>query len=244
MICHAISDISDTIITLKNPNRPFAVWEDQPEPHNAKGKKGGKRKGKDGKKEQPIIFRVNSKTLIQSSKVFSIALTGGWKESVPTPNSDQDSENKPLYNLTAEDYSFEAVRTVLNAIHNRTGPTHVPRKVTLEMLCQIAVMVDYYVLHDALAFFTSTWLEDLQGAGPGGNTGTNTQPWLLRMLPKEYGRELLMWICVSSVFRLDVVFKEATRLAMWYSNEEEMWSLGLPIPCTQLGMCSSFFILR
>jgi len=77
MICHTISDISDTIITLKNPNRPFAVWEDQPEPDNVKENKGEKRQGKGEEKKQPTIFKVNSKTLIQSSNVFSAPLRGG-----------------------------------------------------------------------------------------------------------------------------------------------------------------------
>ena len=39
---------------------------------------------------------------------------------------------------------------VLSVMHHRTRD--IPRETTLEMLCKIVVLVDYYELHDTMSF--------------------------------------------------------------------------------------------
>jgi hypothetical protein len=136
---YTFSDISDTVITLTSPNRPFAVW-DQPggveEPKPAAG----------SGTNNPVFFRVYSKNLIQTSRVFEAALTGGWKES----SSGDVVNSDGVHNINAEGWDPEALSITLNAIHNRTKA--IPSTITIEMLCKVAVLVDYYELHDALSF--------------------------------------------------------------------------------------------
>ena len=83
------------------------------------------------------------------------------------------------YNINAEGWDPEALSLTLNAIHNRTKA--IPSKLTLEILCKVTVLVDYYELYDILSFFTSVWIETLRGS-----------------LPIRYDRDLILWICKPS----------------------------------------------
>jgi hypothetical protein len=196
---YIFSDISDTVITLASPNSPFAVW-DQP---------GGVKEPKpaaDNCTNSPVLFRVYSKNLIQTSRVFKTALTGGWKESSLVDVVSNDGQ----YSINAEGWDPEALRITLNAIHSHTKA--IPSTISLEMLCKIAVLVDYYEVHDALSFFASVWIETLRGS-----------------LPICYERDLILWICVSSVFGNATILEPVTKIAI-KESPEKLRTLGLPIP--------------
>ncbi|GKT61104.1 hypothetical protein ColTof3_08443 [Colletotrichum tofieldiae] len=65
----------------------------------------------------------------------------------------------------------------MNVIHVQARD--VPRKVSLEMLAKIAVIVDYYKCHNAIHFFSQTWVENLG-----------------KPLPSAYGIDLLYNVMV------------------------------------------------
>ncbi|KAK0655945.1 hypothetical protein B0T16DRAFT_23473 [Cercophora newfieldiana] len=74
-----------------------------------------------------------------------------------------------------------------------------------------SALVDYYKLHDAVDFFVTKWMDDLCGS-----------------LPSDYGRDLLMWLCISSVFRINKIFSVVTKVAA-ENAPGKIPSQGLPI---------------
>jgi hypothetical protein len=186
----------DTILVLNNPNAPFALWEDESNPTSSTTAS-----------QSPVTFRVSSQHLIQASSVFKATLTGGWKEGSTTAGG--------CHEINAEDWDVEAMRVVLSLIHSRTSS--IPRTVTLEMLSKIAVLVDYYKLHDALHFSASLWIADLRPR-----------------LPTVYGRDMMLWICVSWIFKDAAIFSIVTKIAVEQSVGS-IPTIGLPIPERVLG---------
>ncbi len=112
------------------------------------------------------------------------------------------------------------MRVVLSLIHSRTKD--IPRIVTLEMLSKIAVLVDYYELHDAVHFYASLWIDTLRSS-----------------LPTSYGRDLILWICVSWVFKNASIFTAVTKLAVEH-NPGKVPTLQLPIPEKVIGKFSFY----
>jgi len=182
-----VSNPSDAILTLNSPNAAFAAWDD---PQNTASISAA------------VTFRVVSQNLIQTSHVFKATLNGRWKEGSVVEDG--------CKNLEAEGWDSEAMRIVLSAIHHRTSD--IPRRVTLEMLCKIAVLVDYYELHDTLYFFLDLWINDL---------------WY--PLPKVYSRDLILWICITSIFTSANIHQHVTNVAISHCPSE-FQTLDLPIP--------------
>ncbi|RYP42997.1 hypothetical protein DL768_010139 [Monosporascus sp. mg162] len=195
---HTLATPSDTILTLNNPDAPFAVWDE------ASGITSENLVSNNSPQSTPssITFHVSSQNLIQASPVWKTALTGNWKESSVTANG--------CHEINTEGWDTEAMFIVLSIIHSRTSS--IPRTVTLEKLSKIAVLVDYYKLHEALHFFASLWIDNLRSS-----------------LPTVYDRDLILWICVSWVFKDATIFKIVTKLAIEHSPAE-IQALHLPIP--------------
>lgn len=178
---------SDAILTLNSPNAAFAAWDDlQNTTSNS----------------APVTFRVVSQNLTQTSRVFKATLTGPWKEGSLTEDGGK--------NLETEGWDSEAMSIVLSAIHHRTRG--IPRRVTLEMLCKIAVLVDYYELHDTLYFYLHLWIDNLR-----------------YFLPQVYGRDLILWICITSIFTNAKIQQVVTNVAISHCPGE-FRTLDLPIP--------------
>ena len=225
----------DTILTLQNPNAPFAPWEGDSKP--------GPRSSTTpspapppvlssvlpptpsptlspapppvlspvaSPTPPPITFRLSSRHLIQASAVFKAALTGGWKEGSTAAGG--------CYEINAEDWDAEAMRVVLSLVHSRTKA--IPRSVTLEMLSKIAVLVDYYELHEAVHFYASLWIDTLRNS-----------------LPRVYGRDLILWICVSWIFKDASIFQAVTKLVIEHSPGK-VPTIQLPIPEKVIGKLS------
>ncbi|KAK0719188.1 hypothetical protein B0H67DRAFT_532801 [Lasiosphaeris hirsuta] len=150
----------------------------------------------------PVTFRVVSQNLIQTSRVFKATLTGRWKEGLLTEDGGND--------LEAEGWDSEAMRIVLSAIHHRTRD--IPRRVTLVMLCKITVLVEYYELHDIMYFFLDLWIHSLQDP-----------------LLKAYGKDLILWICITSIFTSTNIQRIVTNVAISHCPGE-FRILDLPIP--------------
>ncbi|KAK4135358.1 hypothetical protein BT67DRAFT_441030 [Trichocladium antarcticum] len=188
-ITHTLAVSGDTILTLNNPDAPFAPWEGGSNPPACTTR-------------PPVTFRVSSHHLIQASSVFKAALTGCWKEGSTTADG--------CHEISAEDWDSKAMFVVLSLIHSRTS--NIPRAIKLELLSKIAVLVDYYELHEALHFYASIWIDRLR-----------------QSLPTVYGRDLMLWVCVSWIFKDAAIFKTVTKLAT-EESPGKIPTIHLPIP--------------
>lgn len=194
---HTLATPGDTILTLNNPDAPFAVWDEA-----SSDQASVNTNPPSSTTRSPVTFQLSSQHLIQASSFFKAALSGRWREGSATEDG--------YYEISTEDWDTEALRIVLCLIHNRTRD--IPRTVTLEMLCKIATLVDYYQVHEALDFCGSLWIDHLR-----------------RSLPVGYGRDLILWICISWVFQHAVIFCIVTKHAIERSPGP-MSALHLPIP--------------
>ncbi len=215
---HVLDPAGDVIITLSNPSAPFAVWDSEnDESAPAKNDTKKENEGSPEPPRDPITFRASSRHLILSSAVFKAALSGSWSES----SKDGDG----LYHIAAEEWDAEALRICLLVIHGR--PRDVARQLDLEMLAQVAVISDYYQLHDVLYLFTSVWIDHFcKEGGTNGDCG-----WL----PRELSRDLLLWIFIAWAFRNADVFTAATKTAILQITAQ-VQTMGLPIPSQIVGM--------
>ncbi|KAH7016445.1 uncharacterized protein B0I36DRAFT_337688 [Microdochium trichocladiopsis] len=128
-----------------------------------------------------------------------------------------------------DEYRFRVSSRCLSAaspIWSRTfnGPRRqLPRnegarleQVTLDMLTQIAVLVDYYKCHEATDSAVSAWINALE-------QDPATKP------PAHHGRESVMWLFVAWVFARPETFTDLAALAI-YMSESPMEGMSLPFP--------------
>jgi hypothetical protein len=155
-----------------------------------------------------IRVRVSSRHLTLASPYFKRMLKGDWKEGC-TLTADG------CVSVRVMDCDPESLMIIMNIIHGHTRK--VPRSVSLDMLTKIAVLIDYYECAEAVELFTDTWIDYLKGP-----------------LPTTYGRSLILWTCISWVFRKSALFKTVTTVAQMQSYEP-IQTLGLPIPQSIVG---------
>jgi hypothetical protein len=163
--------------------------------------------------EQVVHYHVTRSHLIQASPWFKRTLTGSrWEET--------RSSTDGLYYILASDWDEEAFLILLNIFHLRKR--QVPKTVDLEMLAKIAVLVDYYELGgtEAIEDDIYRWIDAVRRDCA---------------IPKAYGRDLVLWMCVSFVLDMQDEFNKATEVAMRESNGC-IRTLGLPIHLLVTGM--------
>ncbi|KAK5189283.1 hypothetical protein LTR47_011802 [Exophiala xenobiotica] len=131
-----------------------------------------------------IELRVSSKHLSLASAVFDKSMEG---HSI----GDTDMRTIPLQN---DDY--HAMEILLNIIHGRTR--RVPRRLNIEELVQVVVLIDKYEFHEAVEPFTDMWFESLR-------------PVLLRQEHQDLGsRIFICWVLQKSS-----EYNALTRKAIW-----------------------------
>lgn len=155
-----------------------------------------------------IVYRVSSRHLMSASARFRKELTS-LDES--KKNEDED------YNLETSDWDPEAFAILLNTLHLRHR--QVPKKLSLEMLAKVAVLVDYYNCGEAFDLLASIWVPHVRTHYP---------------VPVEYCRDLMLWMLVSWVFKLPEEFKETTEKTILQSKEACVRDMGLGIPSVVL----------
>ena len=218
----------DLVLTLRNPNKPFAVWKDDFDRPSALQKQQSNDANEeemptvppatqtnsapaptDEASPEEIHYRLSSKHLILASDVFRRMLTGFFREATV------DEAGK--YHITAEGWDQEVFLVLMNIIHSRNR-RWIPRKVSLEFLAKIAELVEFYQCHEALEIWTN-------------------EIWLLkfgRWMPDSYGRYLILWIAVCWVFKHVGAFRDIT----WYACNFALGpieTLDLPIPSSIVG---------
>ncbi|KAK2604920.1 hypothetical protein N8I77_007811 [Diaporthe amygdali] len=197
---------ADTLIIIPTPSKSFAPWEEAPSPSDATSVYAGILRGTSRPPNSyasiasapEVRIKVSSRHLGLASKHFRNKFR--WENPV---------EADGRVHITLGGYDPKAVIVVLDAVHGRGRK--VPRSVDLELLAKIAVFVDTFKFHEAVEVYAERWFERLEGA-----------------LPTTYGRDLVLWIYISYVFRQHEVFKKASNVAILQSNGP-IRSLGLQL---------------
>ncbi|KAK4464678.1 hypothetical protein QBC42DRAFT_263059 [Cladorrhinum samala] len=225
MSTQEIDPSGDAIITLRSSKAPFAVWEPRPaiKDLSADDPCGGSIEKTENKKmhEKELLlttpevdpdagtvrFLVSSRHLTLASPMIKAMLSNssGWSEA--------QKDGAGLYQIEAEGWDETAFTIVLDVLHCRYRK--VPQTVELEMLAKIAVVVDYYQVHEAMVLASRTWLGSLKAA---------------ELQPTNLNRELCLWLTVASVFTEAEMFKSLTRVAMMQSWAGMKFPADLPIP--------------
>ena len=124
-------------------------------------------------------YRVSSRHLCLASPVFRSMLEGPWKESPGTYESPGE--------VKATDWDPEAMLTLLRIVHGRHRA--VAKSLTVNQLCNVAILVDYYKCHEAVEPYTDHWL-----------------PMLSTSCPNEFNGHTMLYLFISAVFRERQVF--------------------------------------
>jgi hypothetical protein len=156
-------------------------------------------------------FRVSSRHLMLASPWFKhILKNDGWSES-------RRSEEDGLFNITASDWDANAFLILLNIFHLRHR--HIPKTISLEMLSEVAVLVDYYDCSEAVEVYTTLWVDSLKVKEAISSTNCRT---------------LVLWIWTSWVFDMGDSFKKATSVAI-HQTETSFQDLDVPLPTRLVG---------
>ena len=136
---------------------------------------------------QTVCLRVSSKHLILASAMFRNMLS-----------SDKFSEGQDLHSKGSLIIRLpddpEALITLMHIVHGMTRA--VPRKVTLDTLTRLAILVNYYQLHEAVEIFSDMWVTDLKQ----------------KSFPTSYDSEVIPWLFISWVFLMRDEFAQLTRI--------------------------------
>lgn len=158
-------------------------------------------------------YLVSSGRLIETSPLFKRMLLGGWNEGSRSSEDD-------LFEVSATDWDPDAFRILLDILH--LNHQCIPRSLDLEMLAKVAVLVDYYECVEAMDMIIDSWVQGLKGR-----------------IPTTYCRDLILWLCVVTAFRLPKEYQEATAVALSYAKEE-VPTFDLPIGVTTICMYNVF----
>ena len=157
-----------------------------------------------------VEFSVSSRHMSLASPVFRAMLESKFKES--------QLNEQGLYEVQASEWDAEAFVILLDIIHGHHRD--VPKRISVEILSNIAIIVDYYGCHEIMEFVLTAWLTYLGD-------------------PEEFVKEdPLRWLFISWVFRQEGLFTVATKMLLLYDNGA--YVVDLPIPQPILGNMASF----
>lgn len=158
---------------------------------------------------EEIRIRVSSKHLALASRVFKAMLQPGFQV------GDELRANGHA-TLPLPDDNPTALLHLLRLAHCKIRD--VPREVDLELLMELAILVDKYALSEITDMFADLWIDSLKWS-----------------IPNTFDENLLPWIWISRAFGKADTFKEVTKVAQLESIgfiEEDR----LPIPNEVPGM--------
>jgi len=159
-----------------------------------------------------VHMRVSSKHLILASPTFRSMLGPNFEEG-------QRLRIEGSTDIALGDDDPDAFEILLNIIHGLTR--RVPRSVSLDMLTKIAVLVNYYQMHEVVELFSDTWINTLAREG----------------LPQSYSTETIKWLLISWVFHKPMEFQAVSRVIELGCDEtlEDDFDESVPIPPHILG---------
>ena len=138
-------------------------------------------------------FKLSSKHIMLASPVARKMYSPPWIEKLKR-------ERDGLLPCPMDpSFDPDAFTIVMNVIHGRNR--NVPRDVDLETLAKIAVITNFLQCYESMEVFSGIWIGALQSS-----------------LPDTCGRELVLWIMISSIFYNRNIFSSTTRTAILRSN--------------------------
>lgn len=228
MVLHEVHPLGDVIITLYNPNAPFAV--DKPDqattlPNGSELPPDDVPKvatDVDDQKEDAAHidslpkFRVSSAHLILASGYFRRMLTGPWIESLADDGIKQ---------AKAHDWDEDVFLALMNIIHGRNRK--VSRIVGLDFLAKFAAMVDYYKCHEAVELWSSCFWQQWKHTA-------------VLYFQHNDRRNLTLRLLISWVFSDSPTFSALTQHVLWHSTKP-LQTFELPIPAVIIGRTEQLF---
>ena len=195
----AESEIQNYLARLESPasSVSFALWRQKQNPE--------------------VQMRVSSKHLILASPTFCTSLDS---DTFPEGRTLQ-IEGSVVVPLPDEDP--EAMTILMHIIHGLTSK--VPRYVSLETLTKIAGVVNHRQMHDAVEFFSDTWIEKLKP--------------IINAFPGSHTTEMLEWLFIVWVFQKEDEFRKVSQVLQRESDDtlEDEVDEGPPIPASIIGKC-------
>lgn len=160
---------------------------------------------------QESRVRVSSKHLSLSSSVFKALFSRKFSEG-------GHLRTKGSIELPLPDDHSAALLILLNLVHGRIR--RVPKILGLDMLTQVAVLVDKYDMGEAVTLFSEIWISEIN-----------------EKIPAIMSESVVQWICISWVFDRRREFKAATRVAQNFAEStiDKYAATALPIPSMVIG---------
>ncbi|EDN93930.1 hypothetical protein SS1G_09797 [Sclerotinia sclerotiorum 1980 UF-70] len=130
-----------------------------------------------------IRFVVSSRHMMLASPVFKAMLRGSFQEGLKLKEAGK-------VEIPLPDDDCAAWNILLNIIHGRYMA--IPLQLKLQVMTQIAVLVDKYRMHEVVYLFLPTWRKAMD-------------------YPPTRWEDIISWICISWVFELREEFRELTK---------------------------------
>ncbi|RDW61729.1 uncharacterized protein DSM5745_10401 [Aspergillus mulundensis] len=162
-----------------------------------------------GEYKSVVKLRVSQKTLSLSSNYYADI----FKNPVMAANQTgvQGHLRLPIMHDNAGGLAFLIVMLIA---HHRTR--QIPRRLTMDMLLEVALLTDYYKCHGPMAIWAKTWTQALTGTPQALQTPADTASCIVE------------WVYIAYVFHDRELFSEVTRTAI--ETQTGLVQTDLPIP--------------
>jgi hypothetical protein len=211
-----IDEDGDTLLILKDPLLSLKPWNDagttsndvpraelgttyNDEQHSA----SGDRTFATNKTVPDMRYLVSSALLKNVSKYFRNTFSDRFSET--TLNLDDGR-----YHVVVEGFNPKAFEHVMNIIHVKSK--RLPKKIDVEQLAHIAVLVDYYDMKDAVSFHAETWAKAVAKM----------------KFPTTYCQNLVLRTFVARTFGDDESFQRGAQL-ITKTSKGPIQDLGIPM---------------
>ncbi|KAI1467648.1 uncharacterized protein F4812DRAFT_404132 [Daldinia caldariorum] len=244
---HNLDPDGDVLLTLHNPNAPFAVWDPDwykdvpssplPEQNDAKSQNSDRSEFNDQTQPEahsetgqssPASDQPSTTSTSPSSSQVKFRVSSKhlclaseyFKRLLQGPWKEATSTSEDgLRHVDAYHWDQEAMLTLMQIIHGRNY--HLPLYPTLEYLAKIAVLVDYYQCHEAVSLWAGKWLLSIN-------------------IANVFDRDTILTILVGQVFKESGLSEKAARVAM-RECPGKLPTLGLPITTVAGGLGSDIY---
>ncbi|RDW93069.1 uncharacterized protein DSM5745_00391 [Aspergillus mulundensis] len=146
-ISYVIDPEGEVILLLKDGDRPFAVWEDEPVVWSEYTEDIPPRPAPPKERSKTVSYRTSEKHLKFASPVFRCMLEN---------NGSQESAKM----IVVRSFSSEALLICLNIIHGKVNT--VPRRVSRELLARITAVAEHFECLNTLRFCADTWFKSIK----------------------------------------------------------------------------------
>jgi hypothetical protein len=153
-----------------------------------------------------VHFLVSSRQLRIVSRYFGRLFASNFSEATVDSLDGR-------YHIKTTEFHPTAITHVMNAAHTQTKS--VPRTVNIAALVHIAVLIDYYEMHEAMTFYTDIWLPSIRSS--------------CAPMPPSHCKTVVVWIFLARFFKLADTFEEMTATII-RESKGPVQDLGLPIP--------------